>query len=346
MLFDSIRWTRTHGCFYIPATKAQLDALIRYCRGWLIIDVSGFEENRPVKTPEKTPGRIKSLPGNKIDPESVEKIEAMKQWMEQKRYSYNTIKTYVSFVKLFFSQTSLTWAEVSRERIYAYNHSEFIARKKSYSSQNQWINAIKMFIKINGPENISLESIERPFKERSLPNVLSVEEVQRILNSTPNVKHKTLLMLIYGTGLRIGEALDLTWEDIRRHEGLIYIRRAKGRKDRRVPLPEKLLKQLEPYYRMYKPKKYIFEGVKGGRYSRNSASQVLKRSADRAGIRSKITLHTLRHSFATHLTNRGINIQYIQEILGHQSPKTTMIYTHLSGKDIRKISSPLDDLAF
>ncbi|MFV1917783.1 MAG: tyrosine-type recombinase/integrase, partial [Patescibacteria group bacterium] len=144
--------------------------------------------------------------------------------------------------------------------------------------------------------------------------------------------------------LRIGEALNLRLPDIRSNESLIYIRGGKGKKDRRVPLSAKLLKILRAYYKCYRPRLTVFEGPDGGRYSNSSAAQVLHRSAKRAGITSKVTLHTLRHSYATHLTNKGVNIQYLQEILGHNSPKTTMLYTHLSGKDISKIRSPLDDM--
>lgn len=177
-----------------------------------------------------------------------------------------------------------------------------------------------------------------------LPNVLTIEEVERLLLSTHNLKHRALLVLIYGSGLRIGEALALQLTDIRSKEKLIYIRRAKGKKDRRVPLSDKVLEVLRKYYRTYKPKKYLFQGEKGGPYSQSSASRVFKRSARKAGIKRRVTLHTLRHSYATHLTTRGVNIQYLQEILGHNSPKTTMLYTHLSGKDIKEIKSPIDDM--
>jgi len=151
-------------------------------------------------------------------------------------------------------------------------------------------------------------------------------------------------MMVYGAGLRIGEALNLRLPDIRSNESLIYIRGGKGKKDRRVPLSMKLLDILRSYYKAYRPKVYLFEGANGGRYSNRSAMQVLKRAANKAGITRNITLHTLRHSYATHLTNKGVNIQYLQEILGHSSPKTTMLYTHLSGKDISNIRSPLDDM--
>ena len=163
-------------------------------------------------------------------------------------------------------------------------------------------------------------------------------------------------MLNYSCGLRIGEALALTSDDIQSKEGLIYIRGGKGQKDRRVPLSARVLQELRQYYQRYQPKEYLFEGQQGGKYSNSSAAQVLKRAVRKAGIRKRVTLHTLRHSYlpavlryygrrgATHLTNNGVNIQYLQEILGHKSPKTTMIYTHLSGKHIRAIRSPLDDM--
>ena len=151
-------------------------------------------------------------------------------------------------------------------------------------------------------------------------------------------------MVVYGAGLRIGEALHLELSDIRREEGLLYIRQSKGKKDRRVPLSESLLKALEDYYRAYKPKRYIFEGAKGGMYTDSSSRKVLSKAVKKVGIDRDITLHTLRHSYATHLLEKGVGIRYIQEILGHNSPKTTMLYTHISGKRLSEIRSPLDDL--
>jgi len=274
----------------------------------------------------------------------ADSIANLSQWMKQKRYSNSTISTYLSFVRQFFAKTRLQPNQVTKKVIEPYNYQHFIQGRKSYATQNQWINAIKLYLKVNSLLLEGLEAIERPLKQRILPNVLSLDEVQAIFHNTPNLKHRALLMLIYGSGLRIGEALNLTIHDIRSSESLIYIRGGKGKKDRRVPLSMKLLEVLRPYYKAYKPRLFLFEGANGGRYSNKSAGQVLKRSALKAGIASSVTLHTLRHSYATHLTNKGVNIQYLQEILGHNSPKTTMLYTHLSGKDITNIRSPLDDM--
>ena len=271
-------------------------------------------------------------------------ISTFSQWMQQKRYSASTIATYLSFVKQFFARTGLRPSEITLESIEQYNYQQFIKVRKSYATQNQWINAVKLFLRVNQLDIGDLNQIERPRRRRLLPNVLSPEEVQTLLQNTPNLKHRTLLMVIYGAGLRIGEALRLTIYDISSEEWLIYIRGGKGKKDRRVPLSPKLLDVLRTYYKAYRPKRYLFEGVNEKPYTSGSASRVLQRAAVKAGITKRISLHTLRHSYATHLTNNGVNIQYLQEILGHNSPKTTMLYTHLSGKDIKNIRSPLDDM--
>jgi len=201
-----------------------------------------------------------------------------------------------------------TEQKMTKEVIEQYNYQHFIRTNKSYSTQNRWINAIKLYLKVNDLSNQGLNQIERPRKQRKLPNVLSTNEVQAIFHNTPNLKHRALLMLVYGAGLRIGEALNLKLQDIRSNESLIYIRGGKGKKDRRVPLSVKLLEILRFYYKSYHPSVYVFEGSDGGCYSNSSASQVLHRSAKCAGISSKVTLHTVRHSYATHLTNKGVNI--------------------------------------
>lgn len=281
----------------------------------------------------------------KFTSEIEEKISEMERWMKQKRYSENTINTYLSFVRQFFGKHPvLHWDGITQSLITQYNYDEFIVKKKSYSTQNQWINAIKVYLKVHKLELEELKDIERPRKSKHLPDVLTQEEVQSIFQHTKNLKHRTLLMLIYSCGLRIGETLNIQPADIKSAEGLIYIRGGKGKKDRRVPLSKRILEQLRRYYRSYTPNEYLFEGQKGGQYSNTSAAKVLQRAVKKAGIKKRVTLHTLRHSYATHLTNRGVNIQYLQEILGHNNPKTTMLYTHLSGKDIRNIKSPLDDM--
>ncbi len=175
-------------------------------------------------------------------------------------------------------------------------------------------------------EDIISEEIERPRKIQYLPNVLSKEEVRSILLSCVNIKHKCLLTVIYGAGLRIGEALRLKLTDIRIEEHLLYIRNSKGKKDRRVPLSKTMIKMIEEYRIACKPEDHLFEGLEGEPYSASSAQSILRRSVKKANIGIRVTLHTLRHSYATHLLESGVGLRYIQEILGHNSPKTTMIY--------------------
>ena len=281
-----------------------------------------------------------------LDADTLLRLQAFERVMQERRYSANTIKTYVSMVRQFFAHVApRPWNRLVQADVIAYNYAEYILKGRSHSTQNQAINAIKLFYLIHGKGGIVPNDIVRPRKERRLPDVLSQFEVQQIILSTGNQKHRTLLIVIYGAGLRIGEALRLQLTDIRRSEGLLYIRRSKGKKDRRVPLSPMMLSSLERYYRAYRPKRYVFEGVKGGMYTASSARKVLKRSVRKAGIRRHVTLHTLRHSYATHLLEKGVGLRYIQDILGHHSPKTTMLYTHVSGKRLSEIRSPLDDLA-
>ncbi|MFV0566527.1 MAG: tyrosine-type recombinase/integrase [Flavobacteriaceae bacterium] len=194
--------------------------------------------------------------------------------------------------------------------------------------------------------NASIETlnIERPKKEKKLPVVLSTDEVKQLLNANRNLKHKTLLCLIYSAGLRIGEAINLKASDIDSKRMLIFIRSAKGKKDRYTILSESFLTMLRDYYRTYRPKDYLFEGQDGGQYTASSAQKILKRAAWRIGLKKPITLHSLRHSFATHLLENGTDIRYIQTLLGHNSPKTTMIYTHVTEPSLRKIKNPFDNL--
>jgi len=293
---------------------------------------------------EIKPGSRKEY-SKKIGVETLEKIEEFQQWMEQKRYSNSSIKTYISFLKLFFADyPGKLWNEIHLKEVREYNHRKFIKTGQSYSSQNQFINALKLFYNLHKTERLNIDNIERPRRKKNLPGVLSKEEVQQIIGLINNNKHKCLLAFVYGAGLRIGEALSLELTDVRKEEKLLYIRKAKGMKDRRVPLSGKMLILFDAYKRTHLPRRYVFEGQKGGKYSATSAQQVFKRAVKKAGITVPVTLHTLRHSYATHLMESGVGLRYIQEVLGHSSPKTTMIYTHVSGKRLNEIRSPLEDM--
>ena len=333
----------------IPKTSETLAQARKYLGAGLKITIAIPEDiperyivaPKPPKKQKATEQAIRPP----LPPEIKERIDHLKHFMEQQRYSYSTIKSYSGMIVqflLYFEPKS--WKAINESDILVYNHEAFIRRKRSYSSQNQFINAIKLFFTINRNQDIIPQDIARPRKVTKLPNVLSKEEVKKIITCTANLKHKCLLTLLYGAGLRIGEALRLEIDDIRSKENLLYIRKSKGAKDRRVPLSATMLKLLREYYLSYKPNKYIFEGQTGGQYSARSAQQLFKQSCKKAGIKIPATLHTLRHSYATHLLEQGVGLRYIQEILGHSSPKTTMIYTHVSGKRLSEVRSPLEDM--
>jgi len=271
-------------------------------------------------------------------------LKEYKNLLVQKRYSDNTIGMYCNyfgdFCKYFIGQDlkEITTAEINN---YILNLIEL--KNISISQQNQRINAIKFYYeKVLGREKQYYE-LHRPKKEHKLPKVLSKKEVKRIFDVTKNLKHKCILMLIYSAGLRRSELLNLMPDDIDSERMVIHINGAKGKKDRISLLSDNLLQLLRQYYKEYRPKKYLFEGQNGGRYSASSVANILKKAAIKAGIRKNVTPHMLRHSFATHLLEQGTDLRYIQELWGHDSSKTTEIYTHVSKKAIDKIINPMDD---
>ncbi|WP_439553752.1 tyrosine-type recombinase/integrase [Flavobacterium macrobrachii] len=215
----------------------------------------------------------------------------------------------------------------------------------SSSYQNQIVNSIKLYFKTCRDTKIEVDKIHRPKREKVLPNVLSKAEVKAILNAHENIKHKMMLSLIYSCGLRCGELLALKPVNIDSKRNIILLKNAKGKKDRIAPLSLKILELLREYYKLFKPTTYLFEGQKPGTsYDSRSLQQVLKQALQKAGISKPVTLHWLRHSYATHLLESGTDLRYIQELLGHNSSKTTEIYTHVSTKSIQQIKSPFDDL--
>ncbi len=207
------------------------------------------------------------------------------------------------------------------------------------------MNSLKLFFLNIQNKKLEIELIHRPKREKLLPNVLSKEEVKAILNAHKNIKHRMMLSLIYSCGLRRSELLNLKPNDIDSKRNLIMIKQSKGRKDRIVQLSEKILAMLRLYYQLERPKVWLFEGQQSGeQYSEKSLESVLKQALAKAKIKKPVSLHWLRHSYATHLLEAGTDLRFIQELLGHSSSKTTEIYTHVSTKSIQNIKSPFDDL--
>lgn len=274
------------------------------------------------------------------------KIEQFSLWLKSKRYSDNTIKTYTDALKSFLLfYNSKPVEEITNEDIIVYNNDFILKNKLSASYQNQIVNAVKLFFKTIENKVMNEELIHRPKGEKRLPNVLSKEEVKHILNAHGNIKHKAMLSLIYSCGLRCGELLVLKPEHIDSKRNLLIIKQAKGKKDRIAPLSNKTIELLRAYFIAFKPNTYLFEGqTKGIAYDSRSLQQVLKQALEKVNIKKPVTLHWLRHSYATHLLEAGTDLRYIQELLGHSSSKTTEIYTHVSTHSIKNIISPFDTL--
>lgn len=281
--------------------------------------------------------------GRVISEENKTIIRAYVSYLNGKCYSKSTIKTYFCFIADFFEfVNSVPVKNLTNKDVERFIEQVFIPRKYSISTHRQFISALKLFVVFNPETKIDNFSLSRPKRSQFLPTVLSKEEVLDILRCTKNLKHRAILALIYSSGLRISELINLELKHINIDRRQILIKNSKGRKDRMVILAESFLPVLFNYINTYKPLLFFAEGKPKQKYSPESIRATLKRSCKSANINKKVTPHTLRHSYATHLLENGIDLRYIQELLGHSKPETTMIYTHVTKKDLLNIESPLD----
>ncbi|MEA1873190.1 MAG: site-specific tyrosine recombinase/integron integrase [Bacteroidota bacterium] len=261
------------------------------------------------------------------------------------RYSESTIKTYSSNFEEFINYYNTKKInDISEPEIIEFTRYLVVERGVSESYQNQSINAIKFYYEKVLGESRKFYYLDRPKREKNLPEVLTKQEVKLMINATTNLKHKCLIMLMYSAGLRTSEAVNLKIKDIDSDKGMILIKSGKGKKDRYSLLSKKTLLYLREYFVLYQPQEYLFEGAYGGSYSASSVLKVVIRAAKKVRIARHVTPHTLRHSFATHLLEQGTDLRYIQSLLGHESSKTTEIYTHITSKGLDNIDNPLDNM--
>jgi len=272
----------------------------------------------------------------------MDKLASLEQKIVLSGYSPHTQTCYRrAFIKFLLYHEKLDVDSLSKVDIEKYMYELVTKERISHSQQNISINALKFYYeKILGRSRENYD-FQRPKKLKSLPNVLSGAEIRKLINCIPNLKHRTIVQTLYGCGLRISEIVNLRVEDIHSDQKYITIKSAKGKKDRITLLPDTLLRQ---YYRKYRPAYWLFEGADGGLYSVSSINKLFRRAVKRANIPFWATPHTLRHSFATHLMQMGVNLRYVQEPLGHSSPKTTEIYTHVMRMNSKVVKSPLDCL--
>jgi site-specific recombinase XerD len=271
--------------------------------------------------------------------------DQMLQVMQQKNYSPRTIKSYLSCLTQLSRHYGKSPELLSVQQINDFLHHSVTDKGLSNSLINQTIGALRvLFVNVLKREWQMLD-FPRPRPEIHLPSVLSKEEIARLIQVTRNLKHRTIIMLAYSAGLRLNEVLSLKPADIDSQRMQIIIRQGKGHKDRTVILSMQILHQLRAYWKAYKPLVYLFEGERPSQpYSQRSVQYLLKRSVRLAGITKSVSFHTLRHSFATHLVEDGVDVIIIQRLLGHRSLRTTTVYLHLQNYDINKIKSPLDTL--
>ena len=265
--------------------------------------------------------------------------------MELKNLSPRTIKTYLHWMKEYTIHYGKSPDQLGDEEIRDYLHFLLKERKASQASMNQAYSALKFFYERTLQRGWSGSKIPRSKIPKKLPVVLSQDEVRRIFSATENLKHLAALMIIYSGGLRVGEVVKLKVSDIDSERMTIRIRQGKGAKDRYTILGERTLEVIREYWHANHPTDWLFPGVKDGNYVSISTIQSAFRDAlDLTDITKKASVHTLRHSFATHLLERGIDLYFIQHLLGHTSPKTTSIYIHIARKNIAQIKSPIDFL--
>jgi len=327
-----LRWHKKKECWVVPYSASILKEIQDHFKIHHFNIV--YEQEEDILKPKVA-----------FTPKFRECPTAYREKLVIKRYSASTMKTYLNCFKEFINHyATIELSDITEEHIKQYLLYLVEERKVSSSYQNQMVNAIKFYYEqVLGKER-KFYYIDRPFKEQKLPTVLNIDEVKKIILQIENTKHRCLILMLYSAGLRISELIDLKVADIDSKRMLIHVKSAKGQKDRMTLLSEKVLLYLRKYFLMYRPKEYLFEGQEGGRYSTRSVQNIFQKACEKAGIKKKASLHTLRHSFATHLLENGTDLRYIQVLLGHSSSKTTEIYTHITRKGMENIKSPLDHL--
>lgn len=343
--FPGVKWTQTHKCFYVAYSPKNLHELFNYLQtGGYFVDYSAFKGNT---RPKAEVSKIEKPEGKQLyrdlSPELKQLLKDFSNYLRGKRLSQSTVSGYGHFILRFLAQANPKDPKQWNLRSIEFFMEQVMAKEAySISSHRLCVSALKhftVFCRING---FDASSFERPKKSRLLPTVLSKEEVIDLIQVTKNLKHRTVLGLLYSGGLRIGELLRLQPKDLDIDRSQIHIKKSKGRKDRTVMMSEVIKPLLHNYILSYKPKTHFVEGHNGAQYSASSVRQFLRKACKEAGISKDVTPHTLRHSYATHMLENGVDVRYIQELLGHSKPETTMIYTHVAQKTLMQIRNPLD----
>ena len=351
------KWTHTHKCWYLPLSKeffqqsynklkpfgeinyTELKEYLESRKKVNIIKSQTWETDKGIKVKK---GSVSTFA---VSPENLRLLDQAIKTLKLKAYSNNTIDLYRGeLLQIMRLLKEKPLAELSTSQIKSYLLWLLQTRQCSESKVHTTLNALKFFFEqVLYKPKIFIE-IPRPKKPFQLPKVIAKEKVAEVIYKIQNIKHRCMVMLAYSAGLRVSEIVNLRVADIDSNRMTIFITKAKGKKDRIVTLSQKLLVELRNYYKEYKPKVFLFEGQEDRQYSVRSVQEVFSKAKINAGVKTKGGIHTLRHSYATHLLEAGTDIRFIQELLGHNSLNTTLRYTHVSIRSLKNIKSPLDDI--
>ena len=348
------RWSRTHNCWYMPCTREHCEKMLQAIEGVALADTGLLKiylQQRKVvlpPTPKRMPAQTaKMIIAYPLNTDNLMALAAFRNMLTLKGYSPNTIRNYCNEFHQLLRLLGTRWVnDLSKDQVMSYLLWLLEKQGCSETKVHTAVNALKFYFeKVAGREK-EFYDLPRPKKPFKLPAILAEDEVVQVIKHITNLKHRAMIMAGYSAGLRVSEIIALKPGNIDSKRMMIHIQGAKGKKDRMVPLAKKLLEILRLYYQAYKPQTYLFEGRPGEPYSVRSVQEILKVAKLKAQVTKKGSVHMLRHSYATHLMEAGTDIRIIQELLGHNSIKTTMRYTHVSKKDIGRIESPLDKLGW
>ncbi|MGI8952938.1 MAG: tyrosine-type recombinase/integrase [Chitinophagaceae bacterium] len=346
------KWSSTHSCWHIPCERENYLLLANALSNKAIVEtdeLKNYLQQRkavmPAAAKQLHQYTAKMILLHPLSEENLAALSAFKKMLVLKAYSIHTIRNYCNeFHHLLRLLGKKNVSDLAKPQIMSYLLWLIEHERYSETHIHITINAIKFYYEKILNRGVEFYDLPRPKKPFKLPAILAEEEIVLMIKKIENIKHRVMMMAAYSAGLRVSEIINLKIMDIDSKRMMMHIKAAKGKKDRMVPLSKKLLETLREYYKVYRPKNYLFEGQYGGAYSTRSAQLILQHAKTKAGIRKNGSIHSLRHSYATHLLESGTDIRIIQKLLGHNSIKTTMRYTHVSKKDIGKIESPLDKL--
>lgn len=331
-------WSKTHKCWYIEFDNKSVHKIFKAYEGIAYINYEALKQRLTKPKP-----KVKNQQYSELNQHQKSIVKGYYNYLKGKRYSQSTLKTYSHFIlDLIYYHKNKDLKSLNNRAIEQYLETVFIQRNYSISTQRQFISAVKLFTDYYPDCKIEKVKLQRPKKSKRLPEVLSQAEILDLIRFTTNLKHRAIIAMLYSCGLRVSELINLKLTHINIDRRQVLIKNSKGRKDRYVGLSERFLPLLKNYLVSYNPSTYLIEGKPNQTYTAGSVRKLIAKSCQKAKIYKKVTPHTLRHSYATHLLEQGVDLRYIQELLGHARPETTMIYTHIARKDLLNIKNPLD----